>query len=109
MPRGRGWYAYVDDDGNTWAVRVDRDYADDPGRGWTPVTDSSVPQLARGWMPRQVYGHSAEGVRYTARVASLDAPLWTGDQPSFTVETTDQELVQVDVIGRLKERRVRVQ
>ena len=109
MPRGRGWYAYIDDNGLTWAVRVDRDYAADPGRGWVSLEDPSVPQLARGWLPRRVFGHSSDGVLYTTRVATTDAPLWTGAQATFQVETTDQLLVDVQVIGRHQERRVRVQ
>jgi hypothetical protein len=108
MPRGRGWFAYIDDNGLTWAVRVDRDYAGDPGRGWVPVTDNSVAQLPRGWLPRQVLGHSDDGRLYTTRVATTDADLWTGAQGTFTIEADDQTLVVVNVIGRLQERRVSV-
>jgi hypothetical protein len=106
MPRGRIWGAYVDDDGNIWAVRVDADTADDQNRGWSQVIDPTVPQLARGWLPRKVFGYDSTGRRHEAIVATTDAALWTGAANAFFVETTDAQLVQVDVIGRLEERRL---
>jgi hypothetical protein len=103
MPRGFSWMTYVTDSGQSFALRVDSDQALDPGRGWVEAS-IDMPVLPRGWRPRTVHGRDYGGIAHRTRVATLNAPLWTGSQITFTVEGTDLQLHTVIVSGRRNEK-----
>jgi hypothetical protein len=98
---------YVTDSGQSFALRVDSDQALDTGRGWAAAS-SSTPVLPRGWRPRTVHGRDMGGMAHRTRVATLNAPLWTGSQATFTVEGTDLQLHSVTVTGRRNEKKAAV-
>ena len=104
MSRGFVWGIYVDDQGLQWAKRVDADQLDDPDRGWERAVEGMVP-LPREWLARRVEGIDDSGRGQATVVARLDAPLWTGDVSTFTVEANDGTLVVATVTSRLGERR----
>jgi hypothetical protein len=77
--RGFVYAIYTADDGRQFSIQVQRNYAIDPARGWTPL-GAIPPELApRRFIPRMVYGVSpTTGRRNRTIVASTAAPLWLG-------------------------------
>jgi hypothetical protein len=106
LMRGLVWAVYIDDDGRSWSRRVDADQVDDPGRGWSSEDVTNWLPLPRGWLPRKVRGLDEEGRTGFAVVASVEAPLWTGAQSTFTIEGTDQLPHEAIVVERFAERQV---
>lgn len=106
--RGFLWAVYVDDNGQNWARRVDADQVEDPGRGWTQDGVESWTTLPRGWLPRRVRGLDDEGREGFAVVATVDSPLWTGSQTTFTIEGSDQLPHTAQVVEYFAEKRVNV-
>ena len=104
--RGFVWAVYVDDDSNTWAVRVDADFAAEVSGGWDTSSVGGMAGLPRGWKPRAVLGLDVDGHLHRRRVARTDAGLWTGEQQFFTVEGTDQLSHTATVFARVAERRL---
>lgn len=107
MPRGFEWAIYVGDDGNIYTLRVDADYLLEAARGWSTLGTAGVPPLPRGWRPREVVGIEPSGRLHRARVARLDADLWTGAVTDFISETTStgsEDLVLCAVIARRGEK-----
>jgi hypothetical protein len=98
---------YVTDSGQSFALRVDSDQALDTGRGWVEAS-IDTPVLPRGWRPRTVHGRDMGGMAHRTRVATLNAPLWSGSQATFTVEGTDLQLHSVTVTGRRNEKKAAV-
>lgn len=89
VSRGYVWGDYVSDDGNTYAWRVDADYAAFPERGWASPSVPGTLVYPRFWAPRRVSGHDSTGRRQVAIVARVDADLWTGVATTFTINGTD--------------------
>lgn len=104
MSRGFVWGVYVDDQGGSWAKRVDADQLEDPNRGWT-VAPAGLSPLPREWLARRVEGVDETGRKQSTVVGSLEAPLWTGAVGTFVVEANDGELVTATVTAFLGERR----
>lgn len=80
VTRGFVYAVYTTDSGVQYAKQVQRNYADDPIRGWG-VFDPllPVPLLPMRTKPRMVYGVSpTTGRRNFTIVASVAAPLWLG-------------------------------
>ena len=100
------WAVYVDDDNRSWSRRVDADQVLDPGRGWSQEGVEAFLPLPRGWFPRKVRGIDEQGRQGFAVVARLDAPLWTGSQPTFTIEGSDQLPHEAIVLERFREKQV---
>lgn len=102
----RGYLAseYLDDGGTPWKLLVDADYAQDPARGWTTGAIPGLPPFPRLWIPRRVVGIDETGRRVETRVASVDAPLWTGEVLSFWVHASDGGLYNATVIRKIRER-----
>jgi hypothetical protein len=107
VPRGFVWAAYVDDNGNQWALQVDADYAEDPDRGWFTEGAAQLPPFPRRWKPRYVEGIDESGRIQTARVGHVGAALWAGTVLAFVFETSnpDQNLAVADVIRKVQEKR----
>jgi len=105
---GFSWLAYGSDDGRTYALKVDDDLVADPGRGWAVAATEADPQYPRGWTPRAVIGMSAEGALRWAIIATLDAPLWTGELDTFHYRDTTGGMVPAVVIGRRQERMLKL-
>lgn len=103
MPREFTWGEYIDDEGITWAARVDGDYATDPNRNWTSAEGLHLPPIPREWQPRKVIGLDASGRRQFAVVPSWDSPLWTGASSTFVFRSRQGLYEEATVIGRLGE------
>jgi hypothetical protein len=89
MARGFVWAVYQSDDGNSYAKRVDADYAAQPSRGWTYPAPVGTPVYPRGWRARRVVGLDPNGYPRQALVGSTAAGLWTGATPTFSIEGSD--------------------
>lgn len=93
--RGFVYAVYFSDNGTAYAKQVQRNYADDPVRGWTafdPLTP--VPLFPMRAKPRMVYGVSpTTGRRNYTIAASVTAPIWLGSANQgvdvFQSETDD--------------------
>ena len=105
MARGFLVSEYLDDDGVPWRLNVDGDYAVDPPRGWVTGLTPGLPPFPREWSPRLVVGVDDSGRKQRTRVATLQAPLWTGASPSFTFKGSDGVLRQAVVIQHIGEKR----
>jgi hypothetical protein len=105
MPRGFLVSEYVDDDGTPWRLNVDADYGTMVDRGWVTGLTPGLPPFPREWSPRIVVGVDPTGRKQRARVATLDAPLWTGSSPSFTFRASDGAFYEAVVIQRIGEKR----
>jgi hypothetical protein len=103
--RGYVWAYYESDDGNTYALKVDADYAAAAERGWTAPAAPGTPIYPRGWIPRKVTGIDPSGQRREALVASVAADLWTSAATTFDITGTDETTYTCTVHKRLKERR----
>lgn len=106
MSRGFVWAIYVDDTQTAWSLRVDADFAAEVSGGWDTASVEGVAGMPRGWRPRYVLGLDVDGNVHRRRVARTDADLWTGTQPFFTVEGTDQLPHTATVYARVGERRL---
>lgn len=104
MSRGYVWGLYESDDGNTYALRVDADYAAQSERGWAYPAPSGTPVYPRGWSPRKVVGLDENGHPRHAIVATVAADLWTGVASTFTISGTDETEHTCTVIRSLGER-----
>lgn len=104
--RGFTWCFYVDDNGSSWALKVDSQYAADADRGWVPIEDNPVPPLPRGWRPRVLIGLDEEGREQRAIAATLAAAIWTGLVSTFIFKANDGIDRVADIIGRLEEQRI---
>lgn len=104
MSRGFQWGVYVDDDGNQWSLQVDGDRIGDPERGWTFPAPPEILPFPRGWLPRKAMGVDPSGRFQRCVVATVVAPLWTGEATSFSIEANDQTLQPVSVTGTIGER-----
>lgn len=102
------WCEYETDSGALVLVRVGPAALSDAGRGWLPTDNPALPQLARGWLTRKVYGFLENGNRRTAAVASTSADLWTGAQTFFWVLQQDGQLHEALVTGKVAERALTV-
>jgi hypothetical protein len=89
VSRGYLWGYYESDDGNTYAWRVDADYAAFPERGWVTPAATGTIVYPRFWSPRRVVGHDSTGRRQVAIVATVTADLWTGTATTFTINGSD--------------------
>lgn len=105
MPRGYGRYAYVDDQGKTGWLWVDRDSASDVNRGWISADPVLVAPLGRQTLPRRVVGIDVDGHFRYARVATVGAALWVGTATQWTYTGTDSLPHVATVVGRQSERR----
>lgn len=94
---------YVDDTETAWAVRVDADAYEEPGRGWTSEGVELLAPLPRLWQPRKVIGIDASGRTQSAVISDVSADLWTGLIVTFNVEANDNEIVAATVIARASE------
>jgi len=104
MPRGRARAIYVTDSGQAWWLWVDRDSIADTSRGWTLAPPGASSPLGRQFLPRRVIGVDDLGhTRYT-RIATVQAPLWTGGVSTWTYEGTDRLPHVATVVGRQEER-----
>lgn len=104
MTRGYTWGYYHSDDGNTYALRVDADYAAMPERGWVSPAAPGTYVYPRGWTPRRVIGLDDVGRVQEAVVASTSSDLWTGVALTFTINATDELPHTCNVIARKSER-----
>ncbi len=105
MPiRGYVWATYLSDDGNSYALKVDADYAAMPERGWIWPAPPGWPVYPRGWIPRKVTGLDASGHVREALVATVTADLWTGVATTFTINASDEAAHTCTVLKRLAER-----
>ena len=98
MPRGFETCQYWDDDGTPWRLQVDSDYANMADRGWEIALTPGLYPLPRGWEPRGVWGMDDTGRMFFARVARLDARLWTGAARTFIAYDSNRDLRICDVI-----------
>lgn len=105
MTRGFVWADYVSDDGNTYALRVDADYAAQPDRGWTYPSPAGRPVYPRGWLPRCVVGLDEAGHPRKARCGTTSAPLWVGTVITFAFNASDETVHTAVVIETRQERR----
>ena len=105
---GFGWVVYASDDGRNYALKVDLDYINDGRRGWSLAASPSDYQYPRGWWPRRVIGLAPDGRVREAIVAGTGAPLWSGAASSFDYRDTNGAMVTAQVIGRKKERWLRI-
>jgi hypothetical protein len=104
MPRGFVWAYYASDDGRTYALQVDADYAAVSARGWTYPAAHGTYVYPRGWMPRKVIGLDEDGHPREAVVGTVTADLWTGVATTFTVNGTDGAPHTCTVFDRRQER-----
>jgi hypothetical protein len=104
MTRGFVWGYYHSDDGNTYALQVDADYAGMSERGWVTPAASGTIVFPRGWTPRRVIGLDDRGKLQVAVVASVTADLWTGAATTFTINGSDELPHTVNVTLRKAER-----
>ena len=104
MPRGRARAVYMTDTGLLFWVWVDRDSLEDPNRGWVETTPEAHFVLGRGILPRRVVGVDDLGRTAHARVARVDAALWTGGVATWSYEGSDGVLHTATVISRQQER-----
>lgn len=88
MPTGEAvdfqWYRYTDDNGNFWAVKVDKTWGDDADSGLDPfnAADPAITR-GRGFQPRGIILQDLVSTRTTFRVVgATDATAWT--TPGFT-------------------------
>ena len=79
----------MDDFGISWTLRVDESSITDFGRGWTTDGVESLDPLPRGISPRVAVGVESSGRIHTVRIASLVAPIWTGESTQFQLEGSD--------------------
>lgn len=80
VTRGFVYAVYFTDNGTPYSKQVQRNYAEDPIRGWTPLDPGAMPPLfpLRG-KPRMVFGVSpTTGRRNSTIVANTAAALWVG-------------------------------
>jgi len=96
------WGRYVRDDGVTaHAKLVDADEITDPARGWTQTAVGALSIFPRKARPRRVYGTSpTTGRRGRTVVASAGAPLWTGTETMFFIETNEGGIDTIKVTFR---------
>jgi len=94
----------VSDNGNTYALQVDADYASMPERGWVFPAPHLTPIYPRGWTPRRVVGTDDAGHPRTAVVGDVTADLWTGVASTFTINASDESPHTCHVFKRLQER-----
>ena len=104
MTRGYTWGYYGSDDGHTYAIRVDADYAVMPERGWVAPAANGTFVYPRGWTPRRAIGIDDRGRLQEAVVATTSADLWTGAAVTFTINGTD-ELPHTCAVIKLKAER----
>lgn len=105
MARGFVFAIYQDDDGLLWRLRVDADHAAELSRGWLTEGAEELPPLPRGWLPRRVVGLDTSGREQAARVATVDADLWTGTAISFELMLSDGSTDTALVVARQGELR----
>ena len=105
MPRGRVRAIYVTDIGPAFFVWVDRDSVLDANRGWVEAPLGASTPLGRGVLPRRVVGVDELGDTRFARIATVTAPLWTGQALSWQFEGSDGLLHTATRVARQEERR----
>jgi len=104
MPRGYVWSVYETDVGDLYSLRVDADYALQPGRGFNTRAPAGLSPLPRGWLPRRVVGVEPAGRSHTATVASLASELWVGTSNTFDIVDSNGDLQTCTVVRWLGER-----
>jgi Restriction endonuclease len=77
-----GWYVYVDDQNNRWAVELPRTIGGQPSLGFEPLTDPKIPPLPRTSRMRHMRLKSVEAKpRYLKRIPygqpTLPSNAWT--------------------------------
>lgn len=102
--RGFVWAYYVSDDGTTYALRVDADYAAMSERGWTHPAAVGTPVYPRGYMTRKVIGIDELGHPRKAVVGTTTCSLWTGTVTTFTINASDETPHTCTVTQRFAER-----
>ena len=107
MARGFVWAIYVDDQGGSWATRVDAEYAADPDRGWATEGVETLPVLSRMHRKRQVVGLDELGAEQHAVAGSVAAPIWTREVATFVFKANDGFDRVADIIGRRSEWAIR--
>lgn len=109
--RGFEFAVYTDDNGVAYSKQVQRNYAQDPIRGWgLPLPEPAPPMFPQRWRPRMVFGVSpTTGRRNHTIVASVTAPLWVGAAGGgvdvFQSETDDGSSDDFQVTRRRGEQR----
>jgi hypothetical protein len=98
------WGEYQSDDGHTYALHVDADYAAMPERGWVSPAPHGTYVYPRGWTPRRVLGLDDRGKLQEAVVATTTADLWTGVVTTFTINGSDELPHTVNVVAKRAER-----
>lgn len=81
------WYRYVDDNGNFWAIKLDKTWGDDADSGMAAfnAADPAMPRNAR-FQPRTITLQDLVSSRKTNRVVgSVAAAAWTN--AAFTQTT----------------------
>lgn len=101
--RGYVWAYYHSDNGSTFALKVDADYAAMASRGWAFPAVAGTPPYPRAWIPRRVVGVDSLGQLRSAIVAVTSADLWTGAASTFQIYGTDEALHTVTVTKLLRE------
>jgi hypothetical protein len=105
-PRGFVRCIYVTDEGVEYQLQVDAESAEDAARGWVTLGVERRPYLPRGFLPRRVVGVDESGRQQSARVATVDAALWTGTVLEWTFEASDGSLETARVTNYQQERQV---
>lgn len=91
MAGSRSWFVYTDDDNEASAVMLDEDLGNLDGMGFEPYTGEPVLDLLpKGFKMRYVNAvqttGSGAGFRYRAfPCGSDDADIYSGEQPTFTI------------------------
>jgi len=105
MARGFLTCEYRDDLDGAWRLLVDADQALDPVRGWTTGLTAGLTPYPRRWSPRYVIGIDTTGRVVRTRVASPDAPLWSGAANTWLTSGNDGLSYLATVIARVGEKR----
>lgn len=105
MP-GRGFAraVYVTDRGTRFLIYVDRDYLDDPKRGFTPAGSEPLVPIPQRWRPRFVIGLDSVGNEQRTRIGNVGAPLWTGSATTWNLEHSSLGTETATRIARVAER-----
>src|SRR5216683_1033089 len=91
--RSTGWYVYIDQQKNRWAVELPRSIGGQVALGFEPLTDPTIPTLPRGLRMRHVNLRSVEPKpRYLKRIPYA--------LPQFTANVWREGLVFTSSTGR---------
>ena len=80
---GRGFYAYISDDSNTYQIGTTAENGTNVNDA-TPVPAGTNPSYPRGWKMRHVYGLSEAGNRTKVPIFDPTNGLWLGTTTTFS-------------------------